>query len=148
MYTLMYTHTHTLLQLKMAHGAYEGMDKQYKHLQSSLRNVRQHLGSLVTPSASTTARDPTVTLLDDSEEKEVELESMTPKEKATLFQGALDYARQLSEKVHTAFQTVSTTTTFLPHHLKSGTSHALTYSQELYTTLKSVSNTSTDEPSL
>ena len=130
------THTqHT--QLKMAHGAYEGVDKQYKHLQTSLRSVRQHLGSLVTPSPTT--QDPLVTLLDDGEEGEgVQLESMTPSQKATLLQGVLDYTRQLSERVFTAFQSVSMATNYLPHNLKSGTSHALQFSQELYTTLKSV----------
>jgi hypothetical protein len=120
----------------MAHGAYEGMDKQYKQLQSSLRSVRQHLGSLVTPPTSAMPPDPQVSLLDETEGREIELEAMTPAEKATLFQGVLDYTRQLSEKVFTAFQTVSTATTFLPHNLKSGASHALSYSQELYTTLK------------
>ena len=123
----------------MAHDAYQGMDKQYKQLQSSLASVRQQLGSLVTPSSS--AQDPTVTLLEDAGkegEKEVKLEAMTPKEKAMLFQGVLDYARQLSGKVVTAFQTVSTATTFLPHYLKNGTTQALGYSHDLYTTLKSV----------
>ena len=122
----------------MAHGAYEEMDKQYKHLQSSLRSIRGHLGSLV-PTSSSSAQDPVVTLLDDSEEGEVQLESMTPEEKATVFQGVLDYARQLSEKVYTTFQSVSSATSFLPHNLKSGANHALQVSQELYTTLKSVS---------
>lgn len=122
----------------MAHGAYEEADKQYKHLQSSLRSIRQHLGSLVTTPTSATTQDPVVTLLDDSEEGGVKLESMTPTEKATVFQGVLDYARQLSEKVYTAFQSVSSATSFLPHNLKSGASHALEVSQELYTTLKSV----------
>jgi hypothetical protein len=121
--------------LRMAHGCYEGVDKQYKQLQSCLKNVRQHLTDLVTHPK--TAQDPTVVLLNDSDEKEIELESLSPTEKATLFQGVLDYAKQLSEKVFTAFQTVSTATTYLPHHLKTGTTQAFTYSQELYTTLKS-----------
>ena len=126
----------------MTQTCYEGVDKQYKQLQGSLKNVRQHLGSLVT--RSTTEQDPTVTLLEDNDGKEVELESLTPEEKATLFQGVLNYTKQLSEKVFTAFQTVSKATTYLPHHLKSGATQAFTYSQELYTTLKSVSLTFND----
>lgn len=121
----------------MAHSCREGVDKQYKHLQTSLKSVRQQLGSLVT--RSKTDQEPTITLLEDSEGKEVEIESMTPTEKATLIQGVLDYTKQLSEKVFVAFQTVSSAATFLPHNLKSGATQAFTYSQELYTTLKSVS---------
>ena len=126
----------------MAHTCREGVDKQYKQLQGSLKNVRQQLGSLMTH--STTKQDPTVTVLEDDDGKEVELESLTPKEKATLLQGVLDYTKQLSEKVFTAFQTVSKATSYLPHHLKSGATQAFTYSQELYTTLKSVSLTFND----
>ena len=126
----------------MAHTCREGVDKQYKQLQGSLKNVRQQLGSLMT--RSTTKQDPTVTVLEDDDGKEVELESLTPKEKATLLQGVLDYTKQLSEKVFTAFQTVSKATSYLPHHLKSGATQAFTYSQELYTTLKSVSLTFND----
>ena len=120
----------------MAQSARDGVDKQYKHLQSSLKDVRQQLSSLV--SRSKTEEEPTISLEEESEEKEVDLESMTPKEKVTLLQGALDYTKQLSEKVFTAFQSVSKATSYLPHHLKSGATQAFTYSQELYTTLKSV----------
>ena len=120
----------------MAQSAREGVDKQYKHLQSSLKDVRQQLSSLV--SRSKTQEEPAISLEEESEEKEVDLESMTPKEKVTLLQGALDYTKQLSEKVFTAFQSVTKATSYLPHHLKSGATQAFTYSQELYTTLKSV----------
>lgn len=126
----------------MAHTCREGVDKQYKQLQGSLKNVRQQLGSLMT--RSTTKQDPTVTVLEDDDGKEVEHESLTPKEKATLLQGVLDYTKQLSEKVFTAFQTVSKATSYLPHHLKSGATQAFTYSHELYTALKSVSLTFND----
>ena len=120
----------------MAHSASDCVDKQYRQLQSSLKCVREQLGSLVV--RSKTQEPPTVTLLEESEEKEEEIESLTPTEKATLLQGALDYAKQLSEKVFTAFQSVSKATTYLPHHLKTGATQAYSYSQELYTTLKSV----------
>ena len=123
----------------MAHTCYEGVDKQYKQLQGSLKNIHQQPGSLMT--CSTTKQDPTVTVLEDDDRKEVELESLTPKEKATLLQGVLDYTKQLSEKVFMAFQTA---TSYLPHHLKSGKTQAFSYSQELYTTLKSVSLTFND----
>ena len=72
------------------------------------------------------------------EEEEESVEVMTPEEKVTLLQGALDYTRQLSAKVFTAFQSVSKATAYLPHSLKASTSQAFSYSQELYTTLKLV----------
>ena len=122
----------------MAHTCYEGVDKQYKQLQGSLKNVRQQLGSLMT--CSTTKQDPTIS----GRHKERRNWSPDTKGEGHTTQGVLDYTKQLSEKVFTAFQTVSKATSYLPHHLKSGATQAFTYSQELYTTLKSVSLTFND----
>ena len=72
-----------------------------------------------------------------SEEEDEDIEWLTPKKKARM-EAALDYAKQLGEVVYDKLQYVSKAATYLPHYLKDGTQKALGYSQELYTTVKTV----------
>ena len=78
-----------------------------------------------------------ISWLPEETEEEDEIQWLSPKPKSRL-QSSLDYAKQLSERVYTASQSVAGAATYLPHQLKDGATRVYVYAQELYTTLKPV----------
>ena len=122
----------------MAQIAREGVDRQYNNLQDTMKELNSKLRALLHQHAKKDDAEQTSWLPEESgEEEEDEIQWLTPKPKGSV-QSALDYTKQLSERVFTAFQSVSQAITLLPHPLKGGASQAYSYAQELYTTLKAV----------
>ncbi len=74
------------------------------------------------------------------EESDDDIQWLSPKKDETksFLQATLDYAKQLTERVYGALQSVARATTYLPHHLKTGTTQAYTQAHDLYMSLKSV----------
>lgn len=122
----------------MAQTAREGVDRQYNHLQDTVKELNSKLRALLHQHAEKDGAEQTSWLPEESGEEEDEIQWLTPKKPKGSLQSALDYAKQLSERVFTAFQSVSRGITLLPHPLKDGASQAYSYAQELYTTLKAV----------
>ena len=122
----------------MAQIAREGVDRQYNNLQDTVKELNSKLRALLRQHAKKDDAEQTSWLPEESgDEEEDEIQWLTPKPKGSV-QSALDYTKQLSERVFTAFQSVSQAITLLPHPLKGGASQAYSYAQELYTTLKAV----------
>ena len=121
----------------MAQTVREGVDRQYNNLQDTVKELDSKLRALLHQHAKKDGAEQTSWLPEESGEEEDEIQWLTPKPKGSV-QSALDYTKQLSERVFTAFQSVSQAITLLPHPLKGGASQAYNYAQELYTTLKAV----------
>jgi hypothetical protein len=111
------------------------VDKQYKHLATSIKDLEEHIKLMLTRKEATGEED---TLQEEAEEQEGEIKWLTPKPKSRV-QAALDTAKRLSERVYGAFQYVSGAASYLPHQLKGGATSAYEKAHELYVTLKPVS---------
>lgn len=122
----------TLDVLQMAQNAREKASEHYKTLQVTMKELEAQIKTLLAKKATT---DQQTSLLPE-EEGEKNIEWLDPKPKGSI-QAALDYAKQLSERVYTSLHAVTRATSLLPHHLKDSTTHAFGYAQEFYTTLKS-----------
>lgn len=123
-------------QLKVAQAAREGMGKQYQNMQTALKDLEAQLKSLL----SRQAKEEGVSWLpEESGEGEDDIQWLIPKQNKSRVQATLDYAKELSERVYGTFQSMARATSYLPHHLKGGTSQAYAYAHELYMTLKSAS---------
>ena len=108
------------------------MDKQYKHLASSIKDLEGHIKQMLTH------KEASGEVQEDTEEQEGEIKWLTPRPKSRV-QAALDMAKRLSERVYGAFQYVAGAASYLPHQLKGGATGAYEKAHELYITLKPVS---------
>lgn len=111
------------------------MDKQYKHLASSIKDLEGHIKQMLTRKEASGEED---TLQEETEEQEGEIKWLIPRPKSRV-QAALDTAKRLSERVYGAFQYVAGAASYLPHQLKGGATGAYEKAHELYITLKPVS---------
>lgn len=126
--------THTV-QLKLAQQAREGVDKQYRSLATSIKDLEEHIRQMLS------RKEVEVEIQEEEEETgelEGEIKWLSPKPK-TRVQAALDTAKALSERVYGALQYVAGAAVYLPHQLKGGATNAYEKAHELYTTLKPVS---------
>ncbi len=78
-----------------------------------------------------------ITWLPDETEEDRQIQWLKPQ--PSRLQSTLDYAKQLSERVFSGLKSVSSATSYLPHHMKEGATQAYDYAQEIYTQLKPVS---------
>ena len=125
------------MQLKLAKAAREGMGKKYEAVTTALTDLEEHIKQMLSQKPSQS-----VTWLpkDDEDEDSVKIGWLTPAPKSQgVVQSALDYAKQLSEKVFRGFQSATVATTYLPGHLREGANQGYQYAQEMYSTLKPVS---------
>lgn len=107
------------------------MDKQYKNLASSIKDLEEHIRQML-------SRKPAEETPEETSEQEGEIKWLTPKPK-TRVQAALDAAKALSERVYGTLRYVTGAAGLLPHHLKGGANSAYEKAHVLYTTLKPVS---------
>lgn len=119
-------------QLKVAQQAREGVDKQYRSLASSIKDLEEHIRQMLS------RKEVGEEVQEENGELEGEIKWLNPKPK-TRVQAALDTAKVLSERVYGTFRYVVGATAYLPHHLKGGATTAYEKAHELYTTLKPVS---------
>ena len=126
------------IQLKLAQQAREGVDKQYKSLTTSIKDLEEHIRQMLSRKSSEEEEPEIGWEQEEKCEQEGEIKWLNPRPK-THVQSALDNAKALSEHVYGAFKYMASAAAFLPHHLKGGATTAYEKAHDLYTTLKPVS---------
>jgi len=121
----------------MARDLRDKAGTQYGNLTTAIKNLEGHVKEMLCQSAQ--GEDKVSWLPDESEGPDDQIQWLKPYQPVSKVQATLDYAKQLSGKVFSGFQTVYGATSYLPHHLKGGANQAFEYAKELYTTLKPVS---------
>ncbi len=127
------------LQLKIAQSARASVGHQYDRAQERLRSLESQLRSMLSLQEKVTGEALPEHSGDESDDDIQWLPPHEEEEAKTFLQSTLDYAKQLSERVYGALQSVVKATTYLPHHLKIGAIQAYTQAHDLYTSLKGVS---------
>lgn len=127
-------------QLKIAQSTRAGVGYQYERAQDTLRSLEAQLKTLLSLQGKATGETITLVHEPSGEESDDDIQWLTPQEEKTktFLQATLDYAKQLSEKIYGALQSVVQATTYLPHHLKEGATQAYTQAHDLYISLKPV----------
>jgi hypothetical protein len=109
------------------------MDQRYQSVTTTLKDLEGQIKQLL-------SRQSNVNWLpkDTEDEDEVKVDWITPTSQGVV-QASLDRAKHLSETVYHGFKSITVATTYLPGHLKEGTTQGYQYAQEMFNTLKQVS---------
>lgn len=121
----------------MSQDLKEKAGQHYETVSTALKDLQDHVKEMLSRTAQ--GEQGKVAWLPDETEEDHQIQWLKPQATASRLQSTLDYAKQLSERVFTGLKSVSTATSYLPHHLKGGATQAYDYAQELYTQLKPVS---------